>query len=218
MISALLSLAAATTAPTIEEVRQLPPAQAGALALADYQHGLIAEVQQLPRGLLAPGMAELEMIERGVPFARGGCLRQRWIVAFRRDPAAPLTTQRLYSVMPHPQVALRNGDCASTADYVGVNSGVEPATALIELDRVQAWRSGRGTPRYRCDDRTTSGLCADPSGPAHELARLRPWMISRDGGGFSVWFGQPGGMVTILRYRADEPASASVERRFPAPF
>ncbi|MFK3890505.1 hypothetical protein [Sphingomonas sp. NPDC079357] len=217
MIAALLSLAAATTAPTIEEVRQLPPAQAGALALADYQHGLIAEVHQLPRGLLAPGVAELEMIERGVPFALGGCLRQRWIVAFRRDPAVPTDPQRLYSVQPQPQIALRNGGCA-TADYVGVNHGIEPATALIELARVQAWRHGRRAPHYRCIDRTTSGMCADPIGPAREVARLRPWMISRDGDGFSIWFGQPGSMVTILRYRPDDPASASVERRFPAPF
>jgi hypothetical protein len=216
MTAALLLLAAATTAPTIEEVQRLPPAQAGALALATYRHAPITEVQQPPRGLLPPGMAELEMIERGAPFARRGCFRQRWIVAFRGDPAMPTTPQRLDSARPHPQVALREKGCA-IANYVGVNHGVEPATALVELARVQAWRSGRRAPQYRCVDHTTSGMCADPSGPARELARLRPWMVSREAEGFSVWFGQPGGMVTILRYRPDDPETASVERKFPAP-
>lgn len=216
MFAASLLLASATTAPTIEEVRQLPPAQAGKLALAAYRHAPISEVQPVPRGLLPPGMTELEMIERGVPFARRGCFRQRWIVAFRGDPAAPATAQRLDRAHPHPQIALREKGCA-IANYVGVNHGVEPATALVELARVQAWRSGRRAPRYRCFDQTTSGMCADPSVPARELARLRPWMVSREVDGFSIWFGRPGGMVTILRYRPDDPASASVERRFPAP-
>ncbi len=216
MIAALLSLAAAPTAPTVEEVRHLPPEQAGKLALAAYRHAPISEVRPLPRGLLVPGMTELEMIEHGAPFARRGCLRQRWIVAFRGDPAGSEIAQRLDSARPHPQVALRENGCA-IANYVGVNHGVEPATALVELARVQAWRSGRRAPRYRCFDQTTSGMCAGPSGPARELARLRPWMVSREVDGFSVWFGQPGGMVTILRYRPDDPATASVERRIPAP-
>lgn len=217
MIAALLSLAAATTAPTIEEVRHLPPEQAGELALAAYRHAPISEVQPLPRGLLAPGMTELEMIEHGVPFARGGCLRKRWIVAFRGDPAAPARAQRLDGARPHAQIALRGEGCA-IANYVGVNHGVEPATALVELARVEAWRSGRRAPRYRCFDQTTSGMCADPSGPARELARLRPWMVSRDGDRFSIWFGRAGGMVTILRYRIDDLATASLERWVPAPF
>lgn len=214
----LLSGAQASVATiTLDRVTALPPAEAGALALAGRAHGPIVEVtRQDAASLLPPGVVEVAMVEAPVA-TRGGCSRRRWATTFRFRSPAKAGSAVLASAVPRLEVAVdRNGVCPS-AGYAHVNPGVSEEDAFAALHRLADVLMPASRTRLTCVDRTGSSLCGRPKEVRRRLAALSPWAVTRRGDAMILWLGIPGQVVTEVSYNPAEPRHVRITREVPPP-
>lgn len=221
MIVAALLLVPAVSAPapgpTIADVRQLLPADAGTLVLQGQDHRRIEAVVIPPlRGLQPPGTSDLELVEHAALENRG-CVRKRWTAVFVHGPEMAEDAATLSGVTGRNEVAMALSGTCPDGRYVHLGPGVAPAPALDALAQLGRIRSGRGKVRFSCSDDTSSRLCGSARTTQRQLAGLSPWAISFQGKTAVFWLGTPGQIVTEVRFDTDAPDRVSVDRRIPAP-
>ncbi len=205
------------SAPTLAEVLQLPPANAGEVILEGKNHKTIKSVvQTTARYSQPPGWIQLELIEEARRIA-GGCSRKRWIATFQHheneipDEAVLVRTYGRVEIAP-----TASQDC-SKSSYVGLNSGVDLDDGFAALMKLEDIRSGAAQVAFSCSDLTGSQLCKDTETTRLELAAIEPWMVSFHEGSFELWLGEPGQIVTKVRLGSSSADPVTVARLVPPP-
>jgi hypothetical protein len=218
MILAALMLVLAQGDVTLAAVERLPPLAGGELVLAGKDHGPVETVVRRPaRGMDPPGLIQLDLVEAAVA-APDGCTRKRWTASFSQPPGAPAGEAVLSDAYAATEISMTlSGPCADES-YVHLNPGVTRAEAFAVLAKLKGVASGRIKPDFSCVDATASVLCHDIGTFRRELARLRPWAVTREEGAFVVWLGVPGQVVTEVRFEPGPGNRVAVSRRYPAPF
>lgn len=216
MILAAVMLMLAQADVTLAAVERLPAVAAGDLALAGKDHGPIETVaRRAAQGMNPPGLVELEMLEPVVAGARG-CERRRWTVSFQ--PLAPNAEPVKTGAYAATEVALARSGVCPNGGYVHLNPGVEPSQAFVVLEQLDRIALGRSRPKISCFDATASMLCSNDQTTLQSLARLRPWVVTREGKELVAWLGAPGDVVTEVRFDARSSGHIVVNRKIPAPF
>lgn len=216
LISSLLSFLLAAPL-TLAESLQLPPGQAGDLALGGKPHAPITEVERLrPSGLMPPGMIDVDMREAPVAID-GGCIRKAWRVSFAHGPDAPAEAAAVRSSYAQSQIALATAAGCADASFTGVGGKLTAQAALTALRELERLKAGNGETSIHCEDRTQSRLCRGTAHVKRELAQLKPWLVTDQRGSVQIWLGTPGQVVTIITLPAANGGDVMVSRSIPAP-
>ncbi len=216
ILAAMLALAL-QAAPTVAEMESLTPEAAGRAVLAGKHHRPIARIVTPPfRGMNPPGMVERRLVEQAVASA-DGCSRRRWTATFFRGPDVDDSQAQLGTISENAEVALP-GPAGCPEDGYSLIQNIEPAQAFAALRRLDDLRLRGARAAFRCSDKTGSRLCADPKALRPTLAKLSPWMVTREDGRVVFWMGTPGEVITEVRYNPARPERVAVERYTPAPF
>ncbi|MEG3177189.1 hypothetical protein U1872_13180 [Sphingomonas sp. RB3P16] len=217
MIVLALVLAQPATSLTLGELRKLSPAAAGDAVLRDQPHGAIATFEAPTGGMNAPDTTEGQLLER--PTASGsGCVRRRWTVQFRAPRGADISTAMVGGVYSTQEIAAISRGVCPAGRYVHLNPGVTLGQGWEALARLKDGVSGARQTQFQCADATASGLCGSSKAIRSALSRLTPWTITHDAGDVVLWLGEPGKIVTEVRFKAADPSHFTVTRSVPAPF
>jgi hypothetical protein len=203
-------------APSLASLEHLSPAAIGDVVLRGRDHGVIESVAP-DRGLDPPGVVKLKLTERPSRIS-GGCVRKQWTASFVSEPEKPRSSATFKDAYSAFEVALPSASGCANGQFAYVNSGMELEHALGALGHLRNLRSGKARVRFSCTDSTGSDLCRTSKAIRRELARLPAWAVTRKAGGIEIWLGQPGQIVTAVRYSETLPDQIRVDRRIPAPF
>jgi hypothetical protein len=205
--------------PKLVDVERLSPPAAGALLLADLDHGPVEAMVATPSWAVAmPNTVNLELVEKAA-IRGNGCSRQRWTASFT-FMAKPREAAALSSVRSVTEVALRAAGTCSGAAYVQLSGHIEADEAIEDLGQLHRVRTSRGKINFSCSDRTASNLCATPDTIRQELRRLSLRTVMRDGDETVFRLGPrtPNQPVTLVRYKTGTARSIMVSREIPLPF
>lgn len=216
MLTFLLAQAAALS---LLQVRELSPAAAGDAILRDQPHGPIESFES-PTGGGGPtpsGTIQGQFVERPV-MSGAGCARRRWTVTFRAAPGADIDTATAQDRYSGWEIAPASDGACPSGRYVHLNPGVSMDQGWQALARLKAVRAETGREAFQCSDSTSSGLCGDSKSIRAGLRELTPWAINLEAGDLALWLGEPGKVVTDVRFSSADPAKVVVTRKVPAPF
>jgi hypothetical protein len=213
-----LLLTSSQASPTLGSILAQPPEAAGEAILQGRDHGRIEKVAPAPRrGMDPPGLVQIELLEQPLATSRG-CVRTRWTASFHQPSGAAESAATFADAYATTEVALPSASGCSNSRFVHVNPGLSSEEALDALAFLDELRAPASTVALSCADRTGSGLCGTPHRIRQELARLSPWVVTRAAGNIELWLGEPGQIVTAIRYSAAHRDRIEVERSVPAPF
>jgi hypothetical protein len=217
MLIAAVVLALAPEPLKLVEVERLSPSAAGALLLADRDHGPIEAMLTTPSWAVAlPNTVNLELVEKAAILGHG-CSRRRWTASFSFI-AKPREAAVLSGVWSRMEVALRTTSRCPDAAFAYLNGQIEAEQAIESLEQLDHIRASRGRFDFSCSDGTTSNLCTNAGTIRRELRKLSPWAVMRQGGETIFWLGAAGQMVTEVRYRNPLSKDVIVSRKIPLPF
>jgi hypothetical protein len=218
MILTALLLLATQGPPTLAATQQGAPEAAGDLVLAGHDHGPIARIViPVNQGMNPPGLIERQLVETPVAGAEG-CSRKRWNVTFFHGPAVTRDEAPFQNAYATTEVALSGAAGCPNDGYTRLNTDVQPAQGFAALRYLDDLRLRGAKARFTCSDKTSSHLCAGPAKIRQALAMLTPWAVTLEDGDTLLWLGEPGQVVTEVRYRLDRPGRVAVRREIPAPF
>ncbi|WP_312487572.1 hypothetical protein [Sphingomonas sp.] len=186
------------------EARQLPSAVAGERLLKGVDHARIEAFLAPAGGMNAPGVVDANLVEQPSATAQG-CTRRRWTVRFRASPNDALDRAMPEDRYATTEIARAKPSRCTSTNYVHLNPGVGTSQGFAVLDQLDRLRFDKAKFTVRCLDQTRSDLCNSEAKISYELARLEPWNISANSGGFLIWLGTPGGTVTEVRFKGQEP-------------
>lgn len=218
MFIAAIVLAGALEVPSLAQVQQLPPLEAGKLLLQDKIHLPIESVIE-PKviGIGVPGMVQLQLIEGAVARANG-CVRMRWTASFFFGPGVTRSAAKFSNVYRSTEVALRGAGPCPADKYVHLNWGIEPEQALDALRYLDDIRFRGGNARFSCTDNVASGLCRNSQTIRRELARETLWVVMRKAEVTTFWLGSTGQTFTQVSYNESSPKRIVIKRDIPPPF
>jgi hypothetical protein len=211
--------AVAQEPPKLVEIERLSPSAAGALILADRDHGAIEAMVSTPSWAVAlPNTVNLELVEKAAKRGHG-CLRQRWMASFTHI-AKPREAATLSTVRSVTEVALRSARTCSGAAYVELSGHIEADDAIEALKQFEHIRTSGSQINFSCSDRTASNLCATPNTIRRELWRLSLRTVMRNGDEIVFRLGpqMPNQPVTQVHYKAGSARDIIVSREIPLPF
>lgn len=207
---------AATAQLTLGQVERMTPAAAGRAILAGQPHRPIVSTERdADMRLRAPGLVELDLIERAVAV-RGGCTRQRWRASFQHADGQSGSEARLRDVHARTEVVAGTFKRCPDGDYTNINA-MTPIAAIRALRRYQAMLAPGDTSRFRCEDQTRSRLCGSDAEIRRELARSPVWHVQSDGETAVLRLGERSQPVTEVRLGSDPADRVTVRRFIPAP-
>ena len=191
-----------------------PHQELAARYLAGERHGPIQRMERPGSSpSYFPGVDTFDLIE--VPgHEAAGCTRRRWHVSVPREGTA---FQRTVAVSSSIEVTMEQPDC-SGADYARINPGLAPAEAIAVLQRLHQLDFLGMRLVLACGEGVKDRQCNRGHSLAEVIAGLRPWLVGRKEQEFYIWLGQPGQLVTEVRFAAGNPSSTQASRRIPAPF
>jgi hypothetical protein len=203
-------------APSLALLDDLSPAAIGEVVLRGRDHGVIERVAP-DRGLDPPGVVRLKLTERPSRIS-GGCVRKQWTASFVSEPGKPESSATLKDAYSAFEVALPNASGCANGQFAYVSPRMSVEHAVGALGHLRNLLSGKTKVRFSCTDSTGSDLCRTSKAIRRELARLPAWAVTRKDGEIEIWLGQPGQIVTAVRYSETSPDQIRVDRRIPAPF
>lgn len=218
ILLSLLFAAPVPSGPTLAEIEALPPERAGERLLRGRDHEpveIARRTRQLYIGI--PGVTDYELIEapQAVPE---GCVRRRWTARFvaanDSSEASPLFSE----ARPTEEIALPVANECPAGGYAILNGGLDRTQAFALLRRLRQLATGQVEVNFDCRSEVESNLCSSPEAIRAGLQAERAWAVMRSSGSAEFWLGEPGQLVTVVRYRLDQPDQVSVGRRIPAPF
>ena len=215
----LLLIAAQTmSGPTLAEVEALSPERAGERLLRDRTHQPVVAARRSPRHSIGiPGVTDYDLIEapRSVP---GGCVRRRWTARFVAATGAAGASPVFSEARPTEEIALASQNGCPDSGYTLINGGLDHIEAFALLRRLDQLSTGQVEVNFDCTSEVESDLCASQETIRAGLRSRRAWAVMQSSGSAEFWLGEPGQLVTIVRFALDQPEQVSVARRIPAPF
>ena len=208
---------------TVSEALALPPAEAGAWALAGLEHGPIVGAERVNDRTEPSGEVAMIYREAASPVAFG-CARRWWRVAFtdRQTPSIDHAdadrSARVTSRSSGYEVALNSTEQCPIDGYALVSEGLPVAVALDALRKLRQVAAGESSLAIECTDKTRSDICKSPANTLHELGSLPARMVEYHNGPISIVLGVPGQPMTLVMFGVPESNTMQVSRFLPAPF
>lgn len=204
-------------APTVEQVKTLPPFEAGERVLASKKHGPIESVEQTDDRYSDHGEVNFYLIERPVRSA-DGCVRTRWHVTFEPSQESSSESAIFSRAYANKELTLPQGTDCPRDGYAHLNPGTDINRAFSALRSLKMLTSRSNSLQLTCADATKSGLCDSADHILEKIAPMSPWAVTNKDGSIAIWLGEKGGPVTEVIFSGQNLAAVSIERRNPTPF
>ena len=116
------------------------------------------------------------------------------------------------------EIALPSPNGCPDSGYSLISGGLAPSEAFTLLRRLHQLSTGQVQVSFDCRSEVPSDLCSSPDAIRAGLRSGRAWAVMQSSGSAEFWLGEPGQLVTVVRFALDQPDQVSVVRRIPAPF
>jgi len=213
----VLLTAGALPAISLEQFEQLSHQEVGEQVLAERAHGPVLRVEPDRHPIDPPGTAYFRIFEEEQTVA-GGCRRSVWHARFGRNSEAPDQALVLKSLTATTQVALAAGETCADSPYAHVNPGLGVDEALAHLRLFRSIAEGSRDVRFDCRTMAGPDICASPVTIRAALSSGDVGIITRAGTLVQMTLGVGSGLVTMVRFKPDDPTIAFVEQTIPPPF